>query len=120
GQNIESAVLRKVAHVDAVGARRVGDVDVPVVAAAVDVDVAQGRFGVGGDLAGGNIDHAQDRLGAVPVLPEGGLSALHRLAREFPVRVQPVGIAYHAHDAILAVAPGQLLGDLGGQVPGRR
>src|SRR5262249_14310319 len=36
-----------------------------------------------------------------------------------PVAVQPVGIAHHAHDTIFAVALGQVLGDLRGQVARR-
>ena len=94
------------------------DVDVPVVAAAVDVDVADDRFGGAGRVVAADVEQAQDRLGAVPVLAEGGLGPLDGLAGQFPVGVQPVGIADHDDDAVLAVAGGQVLGHLGGQVLG--
>ena len=66
-----------------------------------------------------HVEQAQDRLGAVPVLAEGGLGPLDGLAGQFPVGVQPVRIADHDDDAVLAVAGRQVLGHLGGQVRGR-
>ena len=58
-------------------------------------------------------------LARVPFLAEGGLGPLDGLAGQFPVGVQPVGIADHDDDAVLAVAGRQVLGHLGGQVLGR-
>ena len=118
GQGIELAAAGQIADVDAVGAGRILHVDVPVVAAAVNVDVADDGLGGAGDVVAGDVEQAQDRLGPVPVLTEGGLGPLDALAGQFPVAVQPVGIAHHAHDAILAVTGGQIPGNLGGQILG--
>ena len=95
------------------------DVDVPVVAAAVDVDVAERRFGGAGGVVAADVEQAKDRLGAVPFLAEGGLGPLDGVARQFPVAVQPVRVADHDDDAVLAVAGRQVLGHLGGKVLGR-
>src|SRR5262249_39482733 len=94
----------------------VGHVDVPVVAAAVDVDVADHALGGAGDVLAGDVEDAQDGLGGVPVLAEGGLGAADGLARQPPVAGEPGGGAYHDHDAVPAVGRGQVARQLVGQV----
>ena len=116
GQDVEPAAAGEIADVHAEGARRIADVDVPVVAAAVDVDVAEDRFGGAGRVVAADVEQAQDRLGGVPFLAQGGLGALDGVAGQLPVAVQPVRIAHHDDDAILAVAGRQILGHLGRQV----
>ena len=75
-------------------------------------------LGGAGGVVAADVEQAQDRLGAVPLLAEGGLGPLDGLAGQLPVGVQPVGIADHDDDAVLAVAGRQVLGHLGGQVLG--
>src|SRR5262249_13533283 len=87
GDDEELAALRQVADIDAIRAGRVLDLEVPTVAPAVDVDVADGGFRGRGRLVGTDVEQPQDRLGAVPVLPEGGLGPLDGLVRQFPIRV---------------------------------
>jgi len=89
---------------------------VPVVAAAVDLDVADGGFGGVRRVAARDVEDAEDRLGAVPFLPEGGLGALDRLTRDFPIGVEPIRIAHHTDDAVLAVAGRQIARNLGGEI----
>ena len=76
------------------------DVDVPVVHPAVDVDVAdagprRGRRAVLGDL-----EQSEDGPGAVPVLAHGRLGTLDAPGGQFPVGVQPVGIADHDDEPV--------------------
>src|SRR5205807_9596914 len=118
GQDVEAAAAGQVADVHPEGARRVVDVDVPVVAAAVDVDVADGLLGRAGRLVPAHVEQAQDRLGGVPLLAQRRLGPLDGVARQLPVAVQPVGVAHHHDDAVLAVAGREVLGDLRGQVAG--
>ena len=54
----------------------------------------------------------------MPFLTEGGFGALDGVPGQFPVSVQPVRVAHHDDDAVLAVAGRQVLGHLGGQVLG--
>src|SRR5262249_51052271 len=119
GQDVEASAACQVADVHAVRARRVVDVDVPVVAAAGDVDVADRRFRGAGRVVTADVEEAQDGPGGVPLLPKRRLRALDGLAGQLPVGVQPVRVADHDDDAVLTVAGGQVLGNLGGQVAGR-
>ncbi len=77
------------------------------------------RFGRAGGVVAAHVEQAQDRLGRVPFLAEGGLGPLDGVPGQFPVAVQPVGVAHHDDDAVLAVAGRQVFGHLGGQVLGR-
>src|SRR5439155_16746299 len=82
------------------------------------VDVANDGLGGARRVMGADVEQAQDRFGAVPVLAEGSFGAGDRLARQLPVRVQPEGVADHANDAVLAVAAGQIARHLGAEVLG--
>src|SRR5262249_46641495 len=117
-EHIETAPAREVADVHAEGARRALHVDVPVVAAAVDFDVAHNRFGRAGGVLAADVEQPEDRLGPVPSLGEGGLGPLDGQPGQFPVGVQPVRVADHDDNAVLAVAGWEVLGHLGGKVFG--
>src|SRR5262249_3848475 len=106
----------QVADVHPEGARRVIDVDVPVVAAAVDLDVADLLFAAVRGLPAGDVEQPQDRPGVVPLVAQGRLGPLDGLGGQLPVAVQPVRVAHHQDDAVLAVAGRQVAGLPGGQV----
>ena len=63
-----------------------------------------------------DVEQAKDRLGVVPFLAERGLGALNGVTGQLPVAVQPVRVADHGDDAILAVARGQIARRLVGKV----
>ena len=99
----EPAAGRQIADVQLIALGRIVDVDVPVVHAAVDFDVADGLPGRGGRAVAEHLAQPQHRPRPVPILPQSDLRPLDALAAEFPVGVQPVGIADHDHQAILDV-----------------
>ena len=77
------------------------DVDVPVVDAAVDLDVADVPLGGGGRVLAGDVHQAEDRLGGVPLLAQGGLGPGQGGPAQLPVGVQPVRVADHGDDPVL-------------------
>src|SRR5262249_13282241 len=117
-QHVEPAAAGGAAEVHPERPRGGVDVDAPVVAAAVDLDVAGDPLRVGGRVVAGHVEKPKDRPGGVPLLTQGGLGPLDGLVRQLPVTVQPVRVADHADDAVLAVAGRQVAGDAAGQLAG--
>src|SRR5262249_9032965 len=106
------------ANIDTEGTRGIANVDVPVVTAAVDLDVAHHRLGGSRGIVAADVEQTEDRLGGVPFLTEGRLGALYGVPGQLPITVQPVRIADHRNDTILAITGGQIAGRLFSKVAG--
>ena len=113
GQGEELPVAGKIADVQLVTLGGVTYVYVPIVHAAVNLDITDGPLGRVGRAVANNLRHPQDRLGAVPVLPHGGPGTIDGSAAQFPVCVQPEGIADHYHQPVLGTTIAVVLGSKG-------
>ena len=114
---IKAVAGGQVADLDLVALRRVLDVDVPVVHAAVDFDVANQLAGGGRGAVAADLVEPEDGMGFVPMLAHGRPGPVDPPPAEFPIGVQPVGIADHDDQPVLAVAV-CLVEAVGGQVLG--
>ena len=94
---------REVADVELIAFRGVVHVDVPVVHPAVNLHVSDRLPGGGGRAVAEDLVQPQHGPRPVPILSQGHLRPFDALPAEFPVGVQPVGIADHDDQAVLGL-----------------
>ena len=68
----------------------------------MDLDIAIDRFRAIGCTAIIEFEESQDWLHRMPILDQGRFGAIHGLAGNVPMRMEPVWIVYHQDDAVLA------------------